>query len=208
MRNRRRGSFFKNMKRIKVKINKSEREYDVYALLTSFFPGTEVVTSENDNEACDGVFSIDENGSSIKLSISFEDLIKETEFTITSEEKDAAKKEFGLKLYDFLVEATGFELPWGNLTGIRPTKLIRTMIEESGEENVRERAYAERRLRGEKLELGIDIAKREIDIMSRLHETDGYSVYVGIPFCPSTCLYCSFTSNPIFKYKDKIKNYL
>ena len=196
------------MKRIKVKINKSEREYDVYALLTSFFPGTEVVTSENDNEACDGVFSIDENGSNVKLSINFEDLIKETEFTITSEEKDAAKKEFGLKLYDFLVEATGFELPWGNLTGIRPTKLIRTMIEESGEENVRERAYSERRLRGEKLELGINIAKREIDIMSRLHETDGYSVYVGIPFCPSTCLYCSFTSNPIFKYKDKIKNYL
>ena len=196
------------MKRIKVKINKSEREYDVYALLTSFFPQTEVVTSENDNEACDGVFSIDENGSNVKLSINFEDLIKETEFTITSEEKDAAKKEFGLKLYDFLVEATGFELPWGNLTGIRPTKLIRTMIEESGEENVRERAYSERRLRGEKLELGIDIAKREIDIMSRLHETDGYSVYVGIPFCPSTCLYCSFTSNPIFKYKDKIKNYL
>ena len=196
------------MKRIKVKINKSEREYDVYALLTSFFPGTEVVTSENDNEPCDGVFSIDENGNNVKLSISFEDLIKETEFTISSEEKDAAKKEFGLKLYDFLVEATGFELPWGNLTGIRPTKLIRTMIEESGEENVRDRAYAERRLRGEKLELGIDIAKREIDIMSRLHETDGYSVYVGIPFCPSTCLYCSFTSNPIFKYKDKIKNYL
>ena len=196
------------MKRIKVKINKSEREYDVYALLTSFFPGTEVVTSENDNEACDGVFSIDENGSNVKLSINFEDLIKETSFTIESEEKDSAKKEFGLKLYDFLVEATGLELPWGNLTGIRPTKLIRTMIEEDGEEKVRERAYAERRLRGEKLELGIDIAKREIDIMSRLHETDGYSVYVGIPFCPSTCLYCSFTSNPIFKYKDKIKNYL
>ena len=196
------------MKRIKVKINKSEREYDVYALLTSFFPGTEVVTSENDNEACDGVFSIDENGKNVKLSISFEDIIKETEFAITSTDKDSAKKEFGLKLYDFLVEATGFELPWGNLTGIRPTKLIRTMIEESGEENVRERAYSERRLRGKKLELGIDIAKREIDIMSRLHETDGYSVYVGIPFCPSTCLYCSFTSNPIFKYKDKIKNYL
>ena len=196
------------MKRIKVKINKSEREYDVYALLTSFFPETEVVTSENDNEACDGVFSIDENGSNVKLSINFEDLIKETSFTIESEEKDSAKKEFGLKLYDFLVEATGLELPWGNLTGIRPTKLIRTMIEEDGEEKVRERAYAERRLRGEKLELGIDIAKREIDIMSRLHETDGYSVYVGIPFCPSTCLYCSFTSNPIFKYKDKIKNYL
>ena len=196
------------MKRIKVKINKSEREYDVYALLTSFFPGTEVVTSENDNEPCDGVFSIDENGNNVKLSISFENLIKEKEFVIESKEKDAAKKEFGLKLYDFLVDATGRELPWGNLTGIRPTKLIRTWIEENGEEKIKERAYSERRLRGEKLELGIDIAKREIDIMSRLHGTDGYSVYVGIPFCPSTCLYCSFTSNPIFKYKDKIKNYL
>ena len=208
------------MKRIKVKINKSEREYDVYALLTSFFPQTEVVTSENDNEACDGVFSIDENGNKVKLAINFEDLIKETEFTIESTEKDSAKKEFGLKLYDFLAEAIGRELPWGNLTGIRPTKLIRTMLEEEMDstpdndftesviDNVKNRAYSERRLRGEKLELGIDIAKREIDIMSRLHGTDGYSVYVGIPFCPSTCLYCSFTSNPIFKYKDKIKNYL
>ncbi|MCR4647859.1 MAG: coproporphyrinogen dehydrogenase HemZ [Lachnospiraceae bacterium] len=73
---------------------------------------------------------------------------------------------------------------------------------------VTERAYKERRLRGEKLDLGIDIAIREMDIMSRVHGTDGYSVYVGIPFCPSTCLYCSFTSNPIFKYKDKIKDYL
>ena len=198
------------MKRIKIQINKTEREYDVYALLTSFFPGTEAVTGE-EADNIDGVFEVSENGKTVNLRLDF-DGIKEAEEFVVSSEKDEAKKEFGIRLYDFLSKATGKELPWGNLTGIRPTKLIRTMIEEEGGEDVlntvREKAYAERRLRGEKLELGIDIALRETEIMSRIHHTDGYSVYVGIPFCPSTCLYCSFTSNPVFKYKDKIKDYL
>ncbi len=216
------------MKRIKVQINKGEREYDVYALLTSFFPGVEVVTAADAEGEFEGLFEIEEDGLNVKISLCFEDIKKSKDFEIKSAEKDAAKKEFGLDLYDFLSECTGKELPWGNLTGIRPTKLIRTMLEEeiaqgsnsvnqdniitdvpdSVMEELASRAYNERRLRGEKLELGIDIAKREIDIMSRLHETDGYSVYVGIPFCPSTCLYCSFTSNPVFKYKDKIGEYL
>ena len=209
------------MKRIKVQINKGEREYDVYALLTSFFPGVELVTAADATGEFEGVFTIKEEGANITISLNFEEIDKAKDFEIKSAEKDAAKKEFGLALYDFLCECTGKELPWGNLTGIRPTKLIRTMLEEELDsvpgslcvpgsviDKIKERAYAERRLRGEKLDLGIDIAKREIEIMSRLHGTDGYSVYVGIPFCPSTCLYCSFTSNPIFKYKDKIKNYL
>ena len=209
------------MKRIKVQINKGEREYDVYALLTSFFPGVEVVTAADAEGEFEGLFEIKEDGANVTISLNFEEIDKAKDFEIKFAEKDAAKKEFGLALYDFLCECTGKELPWGNLTGIRPTKLIRTMLEEELDsvpgslcvpgsviDKIKERAYAERRLRGEKLDLGIDIAKREIEIMSRLHGTDGYSVYVGIPFCPSTCLYCSFTSNPIFKYKDKIKNYL
>ena len=209
------------MKRIKVQINKGEREYDVYALLTSFFPGVEVVTVADAEGEFEGLFEIKEDGANVTISLNFGEIDKAKDFEIKSAEKDAAKKEFGLALYDFLCECTGKELPWGNLTGIRPTKLIRTMLEEELDsvpgslcvpgsviDKIKERAYAERRLRGEKLDLGIDIARREIEIMSRLHGTDGYSVYVGIPFCPSTCLYCSFTSNPIFKYKDKIKNYL
>ncbi|MBQ4275798.1 MAG: coproporphyrinogen dehydrogenase HemZ [Lachnospiraceae bacterium] len=225
------------MKRIKVQINKGEREYDVYALLTSFFPGVEVVTAADATGDFEGQFEIAEEGTKVAISLDFEEYNSTKEYTIISEEKDAAKKEFGRDLYDFLSECTGRELPWGNLTGIRPTKLIRTILEEelskdSGafinlnsldrEHNgmgnyvglpeiknlISERLYNERRLRGEKLDLGIDIALREMNIMSRVHGTDGYSVYVGIPFCPSTCLYCSFTSNPIFKYKNKIKDYL
>ena len=225
------------MKRIKVQINKGEREYDVYALLTSFFPGVEVVTAADATGDFEGQFEIAEEGTKVAISLDFEEYNSTKEYTIISEEKDAAKKEFGRDLYDFLSECTGKELPWGNLTGIRPTKLIRTILEEelskgagsfinlnstdrehNGMGNyvglpeiknlISDRLYNERRLRGEKLDLGIDIALREMNIMSRVHGTDGYSVYVGIPFCPSTCLYCSFTSNPIFKYKNKIKDYL
>ena len=225
------------MKRIKVQINKGEREYDVYALLTSFFPGVEVVTAADATGDFEGQFEIAEEGTKVSISLDFEEYNSTKEYTIISEEKDAAKKEFGRDLYDFLSECTGRELPWGNLTGIRPTKLIRTILEEelskgagtfinlnstdrehNGMGNyvglpeiknlISDRLYNERRLRGEKLNLGMDIALREMNIMSRVHGTDGYSVYVGIPFCPSTCLYCSFTSNPIFKYKNKIKDYL
>jgi len=220
------------MQRIKIQINKGEREYDVYALLTSFFPGIEAVTSADDNENIDGTFSVVDSGNSVKLSLFFGDINVNKEYGISNKKPDEIKKEFGLILYDFLSEATNRTLPWGNLTGIRPTKLIRNILEEEIEQvdhnnkgeitdydnpkekpekvldSVRKRAFAERRLKGAKLELGIDIALRERKIMSDVHKSDGYSVYVGIPFCPSTCLYCSFTSNPVYRYKDRIKDYL
>ena len=236
------------MKRIKINVSNKEREYDAYALITSYFPGFEVVTADEDGEY-EGVFNIEEADEEIRFVFTLGDKETEEKHALSSSEKDERKKEIGLLLYDSLVKFTGHELPWGNLTGIRPTKLIRTLLEEeikncgkslvsnedkdskkadnisadskeadniSGDskelddikKKVWDRLYKERRLHGDKLELGTDIALREMDIMSRVHETEGYSVYIGIPFCPSTCLYCSFTSNPIFKYKNKIGEYL
>ena len=44
--------------------------------------------------------------------------------------------------------------------------------------------------------------------MSKLDYKDGFSLYVGIPFCPSVCSYCSFSSSPIAEWKDKVESYL
>ena len=60
----------------------------------------------------------------------------------------------------------------------------------------------------EKGRLSIDIAKREKELLSTLHYKDGYSLYIGIPFCPTTCLYCSFTSYPIGLWKKRVGDYL
>lgn len=208
------------MNRIQIILSKTEHEYDAYALLTSFFPGVEVITRTEVEGEVDGRFIIEEKEHEIVFNLQYENIDCSRSIDLLDIADEAQKKEFGRKLYEFLKEATGKTLPWGNLTGIRPTKLIRTMLEEeasksgksvedeSVKEAVRERAYKERRLEGEKLELGIDIAIRESNIISSLHGTNGYSVYVGIPFCPSTCLYCSFTSNPIFKFRKKVKDYL
>ena len=60
----------------------------------------------------------------------------------------------------------------------------------------------------EKIELSLSVAKRELELLSRIDYENGYSLYVGIPFCPSTCLYCSFTSYPLAKWANRMDEYL
>ena len=61
---------------------------------------------------------------------------------------------------------------------------------------------------GQKIDLCVETAKRERSLLEKLDYEKGYSLYVGIPFCPTTCLYCSFTSYPISAWEKKIPLYL
>lgn len=133
------------------------------------------------------------------------------DFSMEAEQEPEAayKNAFKRFLYRSLCDITGKELPWGNLTGIRPTKLVLGMLEAGKEEDeildfMRERHYVS----GKKLALSLDIARRERKILSTLHGRDGYSLYIGIPFCPTTCLYCSFTSYPIGACKNMVEAYI
>ena len=60
----------------------------------------------------------------------------------------------------------------------------------------------------EKINLSIDIAERELEILKKIDYENGYSLYIGIPFCPTTCLYCSFTSYPLVSWRQKVDSYL
>ena len=122
-----------------------------------------------------------------------------------SERKDA----FGAALYQYFSELTGKKLPWGNLTGIRPTKIAMTMLEEGkGEEEILNFLREKHFVSEEKARLGLDIAEREKELLSQIDYDNGYSLYIGIPFCPTTCLYCSFTSFPIVSWKKRVGDYL
>lgn len=124
-------------------------------------------------------------------------------------EPRAYKNAFKRFLYTSLREETGISLPWGNLTGIRPTKIAMTMLEQGGSEaEIADFMQKEHFVSDEKTALGIEIARRERDILSSLHYEDGYSLYIGIPFCPTTCLYCSFTSYPISLWRERVDEYL
>ena len=112
-------------------------------------------------------------------------------------------------LYEMLSQYTGTVLPWGELIGIRPTKIAMMRLRE-GDSPEEAAAYMEREhlVSPDKAELAAQIAERERKILSDIHYENGFSLYVGIPFCPTTCLYCSFTSFPLSSWKDRVDEYL
>lgn len=112
-------------------------------------------------------------------------------------------------LYRVLEKLTGRTLPWGNLTGIRPAKLAMGMLEEGMKNTDIAREMRERYLVSpEKAALAITIANREREILKGIDYENGYSLYIGIPFCPSICLYCSFSSYPLKQWKNRVDDYL
>ncbi len=112
-------------------------------------------------------------------------------------------------LYQLLVKLTGRTLPWGNLTGIRPAKLAMGMIESGMKNTEAAREMRERYLVSpQKTALAITIANREREILKDIDYENGYSLYIGIPFCPSICLYCSFSSYPLKVWEKRTDEYV
>ena len=127
-------------------------------------------------------------------------------------EEDAAqaeKRAVTRRVYCFLCEESGRELAWGTLTGVRPTKLPMQMLEEGkAREEITGFLEKEYFVTPAKAELGYEIACREKALLEKLDCRGGFSLYAGIPFCPSVCSYCSFSSSPIGVWKDRVDSYL
>ncbi len=119
------------------------------------------------------------------------------------------RNELHRQTYDLLKEHTKHDLPWGTLTGIRPTKQVLERLEIGESElTIREFLKSEYLCSDEKINLSLEVAKREHEILDKMDYKSGYSVYVGIPFCPSTCNYCSFTSYPLGRFEHLVEPYL
>lgn len=98
---------------------------------------------------------------------------------------------------------------WGTMTGVRPTKIpMNRLLEGEPLEQVRRSMKEEYCCSEEKAELCLDIAVREAKLLQKAEYDKGYSLYIGIPFCPSTCLYCSFPSYPLEQFQALIPDYL
>lgn len=139
---------------------------------------------------------------SVRIKMDGKELSAKTE---TSEGK-AAKMEY--LLYEILSEITGLEPKWGTLTGIRPVKLALSMMDNGlSAEDVCRKFREERLVSEEKLDLLMSTAEHERAIRS-LSKPESVSMYISIPFCPSRCSYCSFTSHAIEKAAKLIPQYV
>lgn len=104
---------------------------------------------------------------------------------------------------------TGKTLPWGYLTGVRPSKIAYVMLEDGEDEQTIKKHFVNKHKASEKkASLAINVAKKEMDILNKIDYKNGYSLYIGIPFCPSICLYCSFSSYALDAYKNYVDDYL
>lgn len=110
------------------------------------------------------------------------------------------------ELYRDLTLLTGKSPKWGILTGIRPVKLAGEIRDEGYELNEVRRVLEDRYLLDEsKSSLAAEILDYQRELAGK-PANDSISLYVGIPFCPTRCLYCSFTSNQVSH--EEITDYL
>lgn len=109
-------------------------------------------------------------------------------------------------LYKLLCDFTGLTQPWGILTGVRPVKLLRRLAEESSEEQAVKKFEKDFFVSDEKIALSRETEHNERKILE-LSKPESFSLYVGIPFCPSRCSYCSFVMASIERAEKLIEPY-
>ena len=113
----------------------------------------------------------------------------------------------GLSFFGAAKDALGVTPPWGSLTGVRPTKVALALLRAGG------RAYADRELAEtyavtpERRRLAIEAAEAGQRAAEALRP-DEISLYVGIPFCPTRCAYCSFVAQSVEKTFAMVEPYL
>ena len=200
---------------IAVQLNKRDFEYDIHSLIRAFYPGMDVPVYQEEEphpEGWEKKLVVDYQPDKITLVFQNSDgqiLAKREQQVEYEADRKATKNVLKSMMYELFRDYTGQDLPWGNLTGIRPTKIPMALLEQ-GWKNTEIADYMRKTYytSNEKTALSIMIANRERHILKDINYEDGYSLYVGIPFCPSICLYCSFSSSPLSVWKNKVDTYL
>ena len=157
----------------------------------------------------DQVFRINYVGDQITIKWEYQSVFHETWINVDHADRKETKNQLKIVLYKMIEKGIGHGLPWGTLSGIRPTKIAMKCLEDGMNDEQTYDYLKENYLASdEKINLSMGIAKREKALLDRLDYEKGYSLYVGIPFCPSTCAYCSFTSYPLGVWKNRVDEYL
>ena len=183
---------------IQIQVNSVMFAYDMFHITKAFCPGTEI------NQSVD-----ESSGNAVKITLDESILKISNEELSEIEDRKLKKRYVNLKVYEWLKQVTGKELSWGIMTGVRPTKPMMTLMEEGlSDEDVIKWMQDNYRVTDEKAHLGLQVAKKEKELLEQLDYKDGYSLYVGIPFCPSICSYCSFSSYPLAQWEKRVDEYL
>lgn len=180
-------------------------EQDIRELLMAFYPEEKYIYTDED------VFLsllLSKDNTDYHIKIKSEDNVLEFSSPLR-ETKFDTKNDLKRNIYINLLKLGNKELPWGTLTGIRPTKIVMEMLENGMDlEDIKEHLKDVYLVSDKRIKLCTDTAKNEFNILKKIDYKNGYSLYIGIPFCPTRCLYCSFTSYSIAQWKKDTDTYV
>lgn len=180
---------------IKVNLNDLKFRYEVYQLFNVYFPMYEIKFLDKDE--ADYIFYIDEK----ILEFNYKEY--HAKESLGGDIKNSLRRFLFLCLRDI----TNDIYPWGILIGIRPSKIALKLLKEGNTEEEVIKIFKEKYLAHEdKARLCIDVAKAEERIVNK--DKNNIAIYIGMAFCPTRCVYCSFTANPIGVYKKMVMPYL
>lgn len=178
-----------------VLVNNINEEYALREIINAYFPKSKIkyVTNKPDNEDYIAVsYSLCNDEHVFACEASLNNQQYKSQNKVIEYNKNELKK----VVSDVLKAATSVHLPWGLLTGIRPSKIVRELKESVNE--IDPVCYLTKVYEADKSKatLAAEVEKNESQYIKTRYK-DGISLYIGIPFCPSRCLYCSFTSQSL-----------
>ncbi|MBC8061986.1 MAG: coproporphyrinogen III oxidase [Clostridiaceae bacterium] len=183
---------------IKVKLNDLKYQYDVYQIINQFFDFEEIKFFEEDYD-----YFIELSESKITCGRKQMDFVYEENKWPDLSMKEQVK----LAVFRYFTKLMKVDMPWGTLVGIRPTKKVLSLFEEGKTDSEIIEYFSKHHLaRRDKVELCMEVARWERKTVNT--KKNSISVYVGMPFCPTRCLYCSFTSNVASSSKKRVEDYI
>lgn len=120
----------------------------------------------------------------------------------------ALQKALKLSFYRAGIRALGKEPPWGALTGVRPVKIPTKILLRGGAPGEAEAVLRDTyHVTPTRRRLALDCAQASI-CAQKILKSDEVSLYIGIPFCPTRCAYCSFVSADVGRTLKLVEPYL
>ena len=183
-------------------------QYEMEKVCRLFIPFEKIIVSYEMVDSGDfAVTKICENH--IYASVSINNCLNESSLDLNDgfSERDA-EREIAALLFECFVKLTSYSPKWGIVTGIRPARLYSAVVKELGNEKLAKEFFKEKFfVSSEKISLCEETHLGESKII-KLSESDSFSLYISIPFCPTRCSYCSFVSHAVEKADHLIPVYV
>lgn len=188
--------------------------YEVQSIIGIFLPGVKISLKEFIEDDYKGDYTVTKfvkssnDVYSASISIRFNGVIYSDTREVLSSEKESIEYAFAVMIYDVMHSTTGIKPKWGILTGIRPVKLAQKKLSIGWKDKeITDYFTNDMLVLPDRAKLMLDTAKQSRKAFDFLTD-NSFSLYVGIPFCPSRCSYCSFVSHSIERTARLIPDYV